>query len=223
MGTDFQHYDPTIEDCYRKQWVVDGQPCLLEVLDTAGQGEHHIKNCPPRPLTIQRSIRRFAISGYGTLDIRTLLTFSDGEGFLIVYSITSRTSFERVQRIIDRVYRVKEELAHSSSPVDQYGRPYQPNHPYGQQSSGSRRFPIVLVGNKKDHYNGREVSTEEGKALAMSIGCEFFETSAKANSNVELCFKSLVRRIKSEREGGGMGGVGATGGQRRQKKKCTIL
>lgn len=33
-----QTYDPTIEDCYRKQWVVDDQPCLLEVLDTAGQG-----------------------------------------------------------------------------------------------------------------------------------------------------------------------------------------
>lgn len=81
---------------------------------------------------------------------------------------------------------------------------------------------MVLVGNKKDHYNGREVSTEEGKALAMSIGCEFFETSAKANSNVELCFKSLVRRIKSEREGGSTV-AGATGGQRRQKKKCTIL
>lgn len=35
---DTQTYDPTIEDCYRKQWVVDDQPCLLEVLDTAGQG-----------------------------------------------------------------------------------------------------------------------------------------------------------------------------------------
>lgn len=35
-------YDPTIEDCYRKQWVVDEQPCLLEVLDTAGQGTSNI-------------------------------------------------------------------------------------------------------------------------------------------------------------------------------------
>lgn len=35
-----QTYDPTIEDCYRKQWVVDDQPCLLEVLDTAGQEEY---------------------------------------------------------------------------------------------------------------------------------------------------------------------------------------
>jgi GTPase KRas protein len=39
MSSFVETYDPTIEDCYRKQWVVDDQPCLLEVLDTAGQGE----------------------------------------------------------------------------------------------------------------------------------------------------------------------------------------
>ncbi|CAG8757187.1 13089_t:CDS:2, partial [Cetraspora pellucida] len=30
-------YNPTIEDSYRKQTVVDDLPCVLEVLDTAGQ------------------------------------------------------------------------------------------------------------------------------------------------------------------------------------------
>lgn len=38
MSSFVETYDPTIEDCYRKQWVVDDKPCLLEVLDTAGQG-----------------------------------------------------------------------------------------------------------------------------------------------------------------------------------------
>ncbi|KAJ2794179.1 RAS2 protein, partial [Coemansia guatemalensis] len=33
-------YDPTIEDSYRKQVVIDDQPCVLEVLDTAGQEEY---------------------------------------------------------------------------------------------------------------------------------------------------------------------------------------
>ena len=33
-------YDPTIEDSYRKQVVVDGETCLLDILDTAGQEEY---------------------------------------------------------------------------------------------------------------------------------------------------------------------------------------
>ena len=33
-------YDPTIEDSYRKQVVVDDETCLLDILDTAGQEEY---------------------------------------------------------------------------------------------------------------------------------------------------------------------------------------
>jgi GTPase KRas protein len=34
-----QTYDPTIEDAYRKQLIVDNKMCFVEVIDTAGQGE----------------------------------------------------------------------------------------------------------------------------------------------------------------------------------------
>jgi GTPase KRas protein len=34
-----EEYDPTIEDSYRKQVVIDDESCLLEILDTAGQEE----------------------------------------------------------------------------------------------------------------------------------------------------------------------------------------
>lgn len=34
------HLDPTIEDCYRKQAVIDNEACMLEILDTAGQEEY---------------------------------------------------------------------------------------------------------------------------------------------------------------------------------------
>jgi hypothetical protein len=33
-----QTYDPALEDAYRKQWVLDNRMCLVEVIDTAGQG-----------------------------------------------------------------------------------------------------------------------------------------------------------------------------------------
>ena len=32
-----EEYDPNIEDCYRKQAVIDGEVCRLDILDTAGQ------------------------------------------------------------------------------------------------------------------------------------------------------------------------------------------
>ena len=35
-----EEYDPTIEDSYRKQVTVDDIPCILNILDTAGQEEY---------------------------------------------------------------------------------------------------------------------------------------------------------------------------------------
>lgn len=155
------------------------------------------------------------------------LTSSDGEGFLIVYSITSRATFERVERIVERVLRVKDESSLPTSPVDPYGRPFPQTYPYGGgPPQGSRqRVPIVIVGNKKDYYQGREVSTEEGKMLAMHLGCDFYETSAKTNSNVENCFKSVVRQIKVDKRGYGSNGHPGmyAGGPRTKKKKCVVL
>ena len=39
-------YDPTIEDSYRKQVVIDAETCLLDILDTAGQEEYRsVRKC----------------------------------------------------------------------------------------------------------------------------------------------------------------------------------
>lgn len=67
-----ESYDPTIEDSYRKQVVIDEEPCILEVLDTAGQEEY-------------TALRDQWIR--------------DGEGFVLVYSIAQRSTFERVGRV----------------------------------------------------------------------------------------------------------------------------
>eukprot|EP01114_Cavostelium_apophysatum_P023511 TRINITY_DN8884_c0_g1_i2.p1 TRINITY_DN8884_c0_g1~~TRINITY_DN8884_c0_g1_i2.p1 ORF type:complete len:125 (+),score=14.41 TRINITY_DN8884_c0_g1_i2:83-457(+) len=66
-----EYYDPTIESSYRRQVVIDGKACVLDILDTAGQDEY---------------------SALRSQWIRS------GEGFLVVYDITSRTSFELAER-----------------------------------------------------------------------------------------------------------------------------
>jgi GTPase SAR1 family protein len=48
----------------------------------------------------------------------------------------------------------------------------------------SSYIPLLLVGNKCDEITGREVSIQEGRALASAINCDFIETSTKTNFNV---------------------------------------
>lgn len=134
-------YDPTIEDSYRKQCVIDDEVALLDVLDTAGQEE------------------------YSAMREQYMRT---GEGFLLVYSITSRQSFEEIRTFQQQILRVKD-------------KDY---------------FPIIIVGNKCDLDSEREVSRQEGETLAREFGCAFIETSAKSRINVENAFSNIVREIR---------------------------
>ncbi|KAI9740833.1 MAG: Ras GTPase ras2 [Claussenomyces sp. TS43310] len=156
-------YDPTIEDSYRKQVVIDGQSCMLEVLDTAGQEEY-------------TALRDQWIR--------------DGEGFVLVYSISSRSSFTRLQKFHHQIQRVKEASASS---------PSFPGSPLGS-TAPSGAVPIMLVGNKSDRVTEREVSTQEGHALAKELGCEFVEASAKNCINVEKAFYDVVRQLRRQRQ-----------------------
>jgi GTPase KRas protein len=84
-----------------------------------------------------------------------------------VYSITSRRSFEGVEAYYQDLVRVK---------------------------GGAPNF--VLVGNKVDKLDQREVTSDEGYALASRLGCRFIETSAKTGVNVKDVFSALVRILR---------------------------
>jgi GTPase KRas protein len=161
-------YDPTIEDSYRKQVVIDQQSCMLEVLDTAGQEEY-------------TALRDQWIR--------------DGEGFVLVYSITSRNSFSRIQKFHAQVQRVKESGSASSPTGPSYLPPTLNSPSFGP-------VPVMLVGNKADKHHEREVSSQEGQALAKELGCEFVEASAKNCINVERAFYDVVRLLRKQRQFG---------------------
>lgn len=50
----------------------------------------------------------------------------------------------------------------------------------------------MLVGNKSDNVDKRQVSTEEGEKTAKEAGVMFIETSAKAGFNVKALFRKLA-------------------------------
>jgi GTPase KRas len=160
-------YDPTIEDSYRKQVMIDHQSCMLEVLDTAGQEEY-------------TALRDQWIR--------------DGEGFILVYSITSRSSFIRIRKFHNQVQRVKES-GHPNSPT---GTTYLPTQMNVNMYAGP--VPVMLVGNKSDKSHEREVSSQEGQALAKELGCDFVEASAKNCINVEKAFFDVVRQLRRQRQ-----------------------
>ena len=58
------------------------------------------------------------------------------------------------------------------------------------------KVPMILVGNKCDLEEDRQVSWAEGEELASLFGCSMFETSAKDCINIEESFSDLVRETR---------------------------
>ena len=111
----------------------------------------------------------------------------DGEGFVLVYSISSRSSFIRIKELHHHIQRLKEPFTSSACQAL-------------SATSLQPPMPIILVGNKCDIDTGRTVSVEEGYALARELGCRFVEASAKNNINVEAAFLDVVRILQRGRQ-----------------------
>eukprot|EP00026_Physarum_polycephalum_P020108 Phypoly_transcript_22485.p1 GENE.Phypoly_transcript_22485~~Phypoly_transcript_22485.p1 ORF type:complete len:159 (+),score=19.93 Phypoly_transcript_22485:52-528(+) len=92
------------------------------------------------------------------------------QGFVITYQISSKTSFEQVTKLVETIQKVK--------------------------SKDIREIPTVLVGLdlEAEKRSKREVTNEQGKNLAESLGSPFFETSVSAGVNVSEPFLEVARR-----------------------------
>jgi GTPase SAR1 family protein len=90
-----------------------------------------------------------------------------GQGFILVFSIIDRKSFEAIAGIMEQILRVKD--------VDYW--------------------PCVIVGTKSDLYEERTVSEEEGKKLAQDFSCPYIECSAKLRQNVDQVYSTLMDEI----------------------------
>ncbi|KAK3996503.1 P-loop containing nucleoside triphosphate hydrolase protein [Cladorrhinum sp. PSN332] len=135
-----ESYDPTIEDSYRTQVSVDGRQVMLEILDTAGTEQF--------------------------VAMRDLYMKS-GQGFLLVFSIASRSSFDELLTLREEIMRIKDD----------------------------ENIPIVIVGNKADLEDMRAVDRAKAFSLSQRWTCPYYETSARTRINVDEIFVDLCRQL----------------------------
>lgn len=88
------------------------------------------------------------------------------QGFIVLYDITEKESFEGLRNLVSEAKRVS--------------------------SSTSK---IILVGNKADLQEKREVSYEQAKVFAEKEGLTFFEVSSKQGTHINKVFGGLIRNM----------------------------
>ncbi|KAK0666302.1 ras family-domain-containing protein [Cercophora samala] len=174
-----ESYDPTIEDSYRTQVSVDGRQVVLEILDTAGTDQF--------------------------VAMRDLFLKS-GQGFLLVFSIASRSSFDELATLREEILRIKDD----------------------------DMIPIVMVGNKADLEDQRAVDRARAFSVSRSWNAPYYESSARTRTNVDEVFIDLCRQLLRREDlleeqarddlGQKLDDAAAKKRRRRKRKeKCVIL
>jgi len=91
--------------------------------------------------------------------------FMDAAGAMVIFDILNRESFNELDFWISKLKEL------------------------------SGQVPFIIIGNKVDMKDHREVSFEEAEEKAKSYGVEYIETSAKTDTNVSKAFEMLSIKI----------------------------
>ncbi|KAI9881372.1 MAG: GTP-binding protein [Pleopsidium flavum] len=137
-----ESYYPTIENTFSRIIKYKGQEYATEIVDTAGQDEYSMLNSKH---------------------------FIGIHGYMLVYSVASKQSFEMVRIIREKI------LNHLSADW----------------------VPLVVVGNKSDlKTEQRQVSVDEGRKIGEEFSCGWTEASARYNVNVAKAFELMIAEVE---------------------------
>ena len=125
--------------------------------------------------------------------------FRGAHGILLLYDVTNKDSFKNLENWLIEI-----------------------------EKNSSDKVLKILVGNKCDLSDDREIQTEEGQAFAVRNGMEFMETSAKMNTNVSEAFETLGKLMidfnskgnNNSQSGEGKNLKANSGKDLNTKKKC---
>ena len=131
-----------------------------------------------------------------------------GQGFLLVFSITSQSSFYELAELREQIRRIKDDA----------------------------NVPMVLIGNKSDLEDDRAIPRPRAFAISRDWNIPYFETSARRRANVDEAFVDLCRQIIRKdqnerrnyppdppRSGGSRTPRKGKDKRRHHRPKCTIL
>ena len=125
----YENYTPTIEEMFEKTVEIQGKTYEVEITDTAGQDE------------------------FSSMKFRYI---SPSEGFIFVFSILEKKTFNELNGLYNDVITTKEK----------------------------NFVPCVVIGNKGDLRNESCIENQRGEELAQRFKTQYFETSALNGTNV---------------------------------------
>ena len=92
--------------------------------------------------------------------------YKGAHGIILIYDVTNRKTYENIRKWLNQI-----------------------------NNEASNKISIILVANKIDREEERQISVEEGESLANANNLPIFEASAKDSINVEESFKFLIEKI----------------------------
>ena len=143
-----RYMNKTFEESYKctigvdflmKSLEVKGKTVKLQLWDTAGQEKY-----------------KSMVSSY----------YRGANVALVVFDITSRSSFESLPLWIENYYK-----------------------------NGPEQKNIILIGNKKDMADQRQVTQEEAEEFSETNNMIYFETSAKEGDNIDYVFNFAAEKL----------------------------
>ena len=141
-----EEYDPTIEERYKHYININEKNYELEILDTSGDKDYS-----------------------NMMDMWILF----GEGFILLFDITNKESFEYVKNKYNKIIKNK----------------------------NKKEVPILLVGNIYDLKEKRQITFDDASDFAFSKKIEYIEISGKNNLNCNKPFEIIAKEILIARSG----------------------
>ena len=120
------------------------------------------------PIILEEKIQVEIIDTAGQEDYQNFFDtwVQSSEGFLLVFSLTDKNTFNVVKNKYNKIINIK-----------------------------GKNIPIILIGNKKDLENEREVNFEEAKKYANEKNIEYIETSAMTGEKCHEAFLEIVKKV----------------------------